>query len=308
MSYVGSGDRIMVAPAPVRAALPHLHTLDVSGNELGSEAMSALQPVLAKKGSPLRKLDLSDNRFSSGGGRALAAALSAASHLHELDLRYTYLRDAGWKALAPALSHLGPCLRSLSLAVDALGREGIAAAAGALQVLTGLTHLEAAYLSESQVMAALAPALTGMRRLQVLALPGNQMGCQGTAALAAVLPSLAGSLKHLGLRECSIAADAAASDLAPAIALATGLTELSLSCNLLGPQGAQWLVPLLSALPFLRTVDLSSCQLGLQGCMTIARALEERDGVAVHLAGNGVASGSAGERQLLNMSGIKVYL
>ena len=182
--------------------------------------------------------------------------LSAASYLqlHKLDLRRTYLRDEGCKALATALSRLGPCLRALTLACDESGHEGIAAAAGTLQALTGLTRLQAAYFSELQVMAALAPALKGMRRLQVLNLHKNRMGYQGIAAFAAVLPSFAGSLKHLGLPGCSIAADAAAGLLSPELAPATGLTELRLSFNLLGPQGAQWLASLLSALPYPRHV------------------------------------------------------
>ena len=101
----------------------------------------------------------------------------------------------------------------------------------------------------------------GMRRLQVLDLHRTAMGADGTAALAAVLPALAGSLMHLNLTDCSIDAKTAANALAPALAPAIALVRLCLYCNALGSRAAAWLVPVVSALPHLRAVGLYSCKL-----------------------------------------------
>ena len=126
-------------------------------------------------------------------------------------------------------------------------------------------------------MVTISPALTGMQRLQVLDLHHAPMPADGTAAFTSALPALAGSLQHLTLSHCRIYVEAAANALAPALAQATGLVELGLGNNDLGPQGAQWLVPVLSALPYLRKVCLGACNLGVQGCMAVAHALKDRD-------------------------------
>ena len=73
------------------------------------------------------------------------------------------------------------------------------------------------------------PALMSMRRLQVLDLSGNTMGAEGTAAFSSALPAIAGSLTHLNLLCCCMDVEVVATFLAPALAQAIGLVELSLS-------------------------------------------------------------------------------
>ena len=157
-------------------------------------------------------------------------------------------------------------------------------------------------------MVTIPPALMGMRRLQVLDLRGNAMSVEDTAAVAAALPALAGSLKYLHLSYCRIDVEAAANALAPALTQATGLVKLFLGSNEFGPQGAQWLVPVLSALPHLRKVDLAACRLGVQGCMAVAHALKGRDGALVDLKYNSVTIGSVEGVELYNMPGMDVRL
>lgn len=79
------------------------------------------------------------------------------------------------------------------------------------------------------------------------------MSAEVTVAFSMALPGLAGSLMRLDLSSWSIGAQAATTALAPALAQATGLVEVRLGDNDLGPQGAQWLVPVLTALPHLRS-------------------------------------------------------
>ena len=264
LSYNKVGSRGLAALAPALAALPNLHTLDLSGCDLHGEFASLLQPLLAKAGSPLRKLALCKTIFGWDDAQALAAGLSTAPQLQELNVQGISFRvdqEKGWMALAPGLSSLGPSLQSLSLGVYNQ-RKSVAAStalAAALQPLTGLTRLEATSLFPSATVVAISPALMGMRRLQVLNLYGNNLSAEGTAAIAEVLPALSVSLTHLTLSHCNIDAEAAASALAPALAQAIGLVELHLRYNPFGPQGGQWLPPVLTALPHLRKVDLGSC-------------------------------------------------
>ena len=64
--------------------------------------------------------------------------------------------------------------------------------AAALQPLTGLTCLCLDQMINSATgMVVIAPALMGMRRLQVLQLRINLLSAQGTAAFAAAVPALA---------------------------------------------------------------------------------------------------------------------
>ena len=77
-------------------------------------------------------------------------------------------------------------------------------------------------------------------------LRGTPISADGAAAIAAILPALAGSLKHFALFYPTCAASAAGV-LAPALAQAKGLVQLLLGGFDFGPQGAQ-LVPVLVAL------------------------------------------------------------
>ena len=93
-----TSDNGMALLAPALAALPRLCMLDLSCNQLGTSAASALQHVLAGEGSPLRVLKLSSNVFLREG----ASGLSTAARLQGLDIRYTRL----WPQRAAACRHL----------------------------------------------------------------------------------------------------------------------------------------------------------------------------------------------------------
>lgn len=65
-------------------------------------------------------------------------------------------------------------------------------------------------------------------------------------------------------------------------------------------------MPFFATLPHLRTIGLSSCKLGAQGCMAVAKAVKKRDGTNVDLTYNGVDSDSAEAVALPNIPGITV--
>ena len=312
LSHNAVGNRGMAALAPALAALPNLQTLHLSGCGSWDGFMPLLQPLLANAGSPLRRLALCETYFRLEDAQGLAAGLSTAPQLQELNLKYIDMfegRNEKWMALAPGLSRLGPSLQSLDLRCYFccnLSAAESAALAAALQPLTGLTRLEAINMFSPATMVAVPPALMGMRQLQVLNLRGNDLKSDVTAAFAEVLPALASSLTHLNLSNCGIDSEAAAGALAPALAQATGLVELHLNSNSFGPRAGQWLPPVLTALPHLRKVHLIACDLGAQGCMAVVRALKDRDGMLVCLGGNGVTIGSAEGNALYSTAGICV--
>lgn len=66
-------------------------------------------------------------------------------------------------------------------------------------------------------------------------------------------------------------------------------------------------MPVLGALPRLRKVDLSSCDLGVQGCIAFAGAVKERDGITLVLQDSDLALGGNFSRKLLRISGVNVH-
>ena len=118
LNHTSIGNEEIFVLAPVLAALPHLHTFDVSISDLGSKAMSALLPVFAREGSPLSKLGIGEKRFTFWSVCASAKGLCAATQLQELSFVSIQLGKEGWAALAPALSCLAPSLHSLELGWD----------------------------------------------------------------------------------------------------------------------------------------------------------------------------------------------
>lgn len=327
----------LAALAPALASMPHLQALGLrvqcEGHPGDGDVVRALQPVLSRADSPLRRLrqlDLSGSRLHLGGARALAAALAAAPLLTHLDLScLQYDGNASSAVVAAALqgSGLGSSLRVLLINHFSLGH---AALVLALSSLTALTRLEAAHGMLSYVgmtfVAELAPALTGLRQLQVLDLsypkprpPALTVPAvvSGTAALVLALPALAGSLKRLRLASsglnasscsCSVATDSSwQMNLDLALAKATGLQELSLAYNDLGPQAGSWLPSVLASMPHLTEVNLEQCALGGEACVAIASRLKGRCSLKLRLWGN-VAEGSAEWGQLRGMEGLKISL
>ena len=101
----------MATLAPALAALPHIHTLDLRFNALGARAVSALPPVWGRERSPLRKLRLGADPLELEGASAVAAGLSTATQLPQLNLFHTNLgKGAGWRhCLRFSASWRHPC-------------------------------------------------------------------------------------------------------------------------------------------------------------------------------------------------------
>jgi uncharacterized protein (TIGR02996 family) len=121
--------------AVLRAQLPALRSLTMSGNWLGDGAARALAtaPLLAH----VSELDLSRNSLGPAGVEALAGS-AHASGLRALWLGFNPVGDSG------AITAARLPLRRLYLGRTQVGPEGIAALAGSA-TLAGLTHLDLDY-------------------------------------------------------------------------------------------------------------------------------------------------------------------
>jgi uncharacterized protein (TIGR02996 family) len=232
--------------------LPHLHTLRLAGNDLGSEGGRVLAGWEGLR--RLTTLDVASNHLDAAGVEALAGSAYAAGLL-ELTLDRNRLDDAAQGALARS-KHLGG-LRSLSLGHNLFG-QGLTALArapwlGRLQALA-LPACDMTAVSLEALSGARCPALTRLllghnkfgdagvralarspllRQLAELSLPSNRVENAGAAALAGAGPLDRLRVLDLGwnrIREDGMAALAASANW-------PNLTHLNLSGN--GPAGRE---------------------------------------------------------------------
>jgi internalin A len=177
----------------------------------------------------LISLNLSGNRISDDGARALAALTGLTS----LDLRLNGIGADGARALAALTG-----LTSLDLRLNRIGADG----ARALAALTGLTSLD---LRQNEISDDGARALAALTNLTSLYLSGNGISADGARALAALT----------GLTSLDLSFNEISADGAWALAALTGLTQLNLA-----ESGAEDLSPLMNLTKLWR-LDCSGCRL-----------------------------------------------
>lgn len=90
----GGQNGVVAMLAFVLAALPRLHTLDLSNTNMYEPEVVALAPLVAKAGSPLRALVMGNCFLYREGSKALAKGLSASAQL-QLQLQLCSLGLAG---------------------------------------------------------------------------------------------------------------------------------------------------------------------------------------------------------------------
>jgi hypothetical protein len=189
------------------SVLPALETLHLCEPAAGPEGVQQLAAGLGAGALPaVTWLAIIDTHVGDAGASALAAALGqgALPRLKSLALTNAAIGDAGLVALAPALRWL-PALERLSLGVNPLGDEGLAALvappppAGAPPPTTGgLAQLKVLIFSRTQITdagcATLAAALdsVAMPALEKLYLHGIHISAAAKAAVYAARANLEG--------------------------------------------------------------------------------------------------------------------
>ncbi|XP_027370431.1 NACHT, LRR and PYD domains-containing protein 5 [Bos indicus x Bos taurus] len=202
--------------------------LSLSGDELGSKGMSLLCRAVKLSSCGLQKLALNACSLDVAGCGFLAFALMGNRHLTHLSLSMNPLEDPGMNLLCEvmmepscplrdldlvncrltascckSLSNVitrSPRLRSLDLAANALGDEGIAALCEGLKQKNTLTRLglEACGLT-SEGCKALSAALTCSRHLASLNLMRNDLGPRGMTTLCSAFMHPTSNLQTIGL-------------------------------------------------------------------------------------------------------------
>ncbi len=200
---------------------------------------------------------------------SLALALADMAQLTSLDLRFSYIGDAGAASLAPSLALMAQ-LTSLDLGINSIRAAGAASLAPSLALMAQLTSLDLSCNGISAVGAAsLAPSLAAMAQLTSLHLGVNGISAAGAASLAPSLALMA-QLTSLNLG-CNEIYAAGAASLAPSLALMSQLTSLNLGGNSIGDAGAASLAPSLALMARLTSLDLSYNVIGDAGAAWLPR-------------------------------------
>ncbi|XP_062387449.1 NACHT, LRR and PYD domains-containing protein 12 isoform X2 [Sardina pilchardus] len=216
--------------------------LDLSYSSLGDEGLRVLCPALAH--SSLRSLSVPVCKFTAAVCKDLSVAL-AACELRVLDLRANKIADEG-------LALLSNALKSQQCKLEELSLHSCDLTAGSMNTL-------------SEALSC------GHCPLTSLDLTGNDLCDPGVIALSHGLSNPSIKIHTLKLTECELTGSCCAA-LAAAVRSGGSLTELDLSCNELGQEGALLLCESLKR-PECSLIDLSMtrCELTLP----VFSALEE---------------------------------
>jgi Ran GTPase-activating protein (RanGAP) involved in mRNA processing and transport len=278
-----------------------LTSLELHSQSTGSSIVTDRALMSFLQNTSLATLKLRDLRLGDTAVVVLAAAVAQSRSLTDLQLRKTHIGNAGIEALAAALEQSGR-ICTLDLSRDSL--DTAAAAALARLLASDCCALTSLNLSGSQIghEGVLAEALQTNRSLTELRLCANEMGGQGTAAVAAALrrnphcrllvlglsenridlPTAAalaeamrrsGAFERLEVSECSLT-DEGLATLAAGISHSHSLQHLDLVRNSFGAAGAAALASAVATCPALTWLDVRHNKIGDEGLAALAPALQ----------------------------------
>ncbi|XP_036448013.1 NACHT, LRR and PYD domains-containing protein 12-like isoform X2 [Colossoma macropomum] len=190
----------------------------------------------------LKELDLSDNDLQDTGVKLLAYDLKKCK-LQKLRLSNCRFTEKGFSALASALKSSPTCLKELDVSVNFPSSKGMRELLSALQQQTcALQTLCVDTCSlDSEICTSFSTTLTQNSSLRELSLSSNNIGDEGVRSLFIGLQSGLSPLKILRLSDCSLTESSCEILASTLSSNTTGLTELDLSRNHLGQNGAVFL-------------------------------------------------------------------
>lgn len=220
---------ISAVEARALTTLPHLSTLHLYSNDLGSSGARTLSTLKI-----LSSLSLVNNNIGDA-----VETLTSLTSLTFLDLSHNNISDIAARKLAALTS-----LKEINLSNNVLSDDG----ARSLASLTALTQLK---LSNNNIGSDGARSLATLPNLTSLSLDYNNIGSDGAHALASLT-----KIMHLSLDRNSISDRGAHS-----IASLTSITSLFLNDNIISSSGAH----ALTSLPSLTYLGLSNNRINDDG-------------------------------------------
>ncbi|CAM6127013.1 unnamed protein product [Calypogeia fissa] len=267
---------------------PHLHTLWLSGNNIGDAGAKALAEVFESGHCPaLRVLRLFRNEIKADGAQALAKALKSGSftRLEALNLGQNPITGDGTMALVSAFeSHKLLGLKEVGLSfIPSMTAEGCISLARVIRE-GHLPALESLYLHRNFIGNDAAIALwrafgSGRaRQLKILDLEGNHIQATGITELHNVLRL--GQVPHLEILD--LVANSIGPEGGKMLGEAfqhrntTSLKWLALAGNSIGDEGCVALAKAIEQdhLSGLQRLDLGTNSIGIKGVTAIAKAFE----------------------------------
>ena len=229
-------------------------------------AISGVLPELCK----LEKLDLTGNGLDDDGARSLSSVICHCNNLLVLLLGDNHISDDGALAVAGVLPQLDQ-LVCLSLG-NLIGKEGLKGIAKAVSSLENLSTLDLSGNNKNgaDLAGSLASVLPSLPSLRCLKLNDARIGPRGTKTLLAALVRTV-DLRELGMSGCKVGFFGTKA--IGSVGLPLGLTDLDISNNAVGDDGAWQLTSSLATLRNLTSLNLSSNQLGDDAAAEIARLL-----------------------------------
>lgn len=272
-----------------------LRSLNLAGTLIEPQQLTDFAQRVLERLPGLTRLSLRGSGGGMSGMLAMRNRFWLLSHLQELDLSGTKLRDMDVAVLVPHLTRL-TSLRTLRLEVGTLGKGGAQQLAQLPACAQGLQrlHLEAEAIPV-EVAGEMGARLAGMTGLTQLAMNTMFTGDAAGRAWRALAEQMPGNVRLTGveLRGCWIGA-VGATELMRRLALMTSLRELAISqvraragggggvrpCDVpqrwqLGPDGAAGFASAVAAMPRLVRLEAAGCRFGDAGVSLVARRLGE---------------------------------
>lgn len=247
-----------------------LTSIDLRGNDIGLQGITALFEALFESNRTVTSLDLAGssgnrNRIGSKGAQAISETLQQNRVLSRLSLRESGLGIAGIQQLSEGLHNT--CLTYLDLGYNNLAEEGCAILAHALKFSDIETLLVPQNAIGNEGAAAIAQLAKSKGGITHLDLSNNAIGLPGVKKLAGALKvgyslrilQLSGN--HLTTNALKILFDPLLQDSSPN-APCPPLVLLDFSCNELDGDSGDLLTLILNKLSVLKRLNLSENKLG----------------------------------------------
>jgi Ran GTPase-activating protein (RanGAP) involved in mRNA processing and transport len=217
--------------------------------------------VMVERNKSLTKLEVVNNHICDEGIERLGLGMKANGTIEELNLSGNQFTEIGAHSLARAIEY-NSTVTCLNLQGNFIGPKGASYLGLALKDNVSITNLNIA---------------------------GNKIGDEGVSRFAACLSGEECVLQTLNLNNNKMTADGL-SYLGKYMTSNQSLTELSLSGNKVGPEGAKVLSKLLShSGSCISSLELVRCDIRAQGAYDIASGLENNKQLRIlNLRGNGL--------------------